>query len=206
LLNSYNTSFFGKFKYKNKLFNFEPRYLSKRGGISVPINDNFRQLMEQHTERLIRVAYYYTKDLQIAEDLVQDVFIKFYHKQSSLKDVADISAYLSRMTINRCKDYLKSWHVRKVQFQQKWVEQVEKNEFNRFIQKDEEQIIGEAIMRLPLKHREALVYYYFEEMTIPAIAQLLQIPQSTVKTRLVRGRELLKTELQDIEWEVLLHE
>ena len=103
----------------------------------MPINDTFRQLMEQHTERLIRVAYYYTKDLQTAEDLVQDVFIKFYHKQSALKDVEDISAYLSRMTINRCKDYLKSWHVRKVQFQQKWVEQVQKEEYDRFVQQDE---------------------------------------------------------------------
>ena len=172
----------------------------------MPSNDAFTQLMEQHTERLIRVAYYYTKELQTAEDLVQDVFIKFYHKQSALKDVNDFSAYLTRMTINRCKDYLKSWHVRKVQFQQKWVEQVQKEEFDRFVQQDEEQIIGEAIMRLPLKHREALVYYYFEEMTIPSIAQLLQIPQSTVKTRLVRGRELLKAELKGIEWEVLLHE
>ena len=172
----------------------------------MPSNDAFTQLMEQHTERLIRVAYYYTKELQTAEDLVQDVFIKFYHKQSALNDVNDFSAYLTRMTINRCKDYLKSWHVRKVQFQQKWVEQVQKEEFDRFVQQDEEQIIGEAIMRLPLKHREALVYYYFEEMTIPSIAQLLQIPQSTVKTRLVRGRELLKAELKGIEWEVLLHE
>ena len=172
----------------------------------MPTNDVFRQIMEQHTERLIRVAYYYTKDLQTAEDLVQDVFIKFYHKQRDLKDVEDVSAYLTRMTINRCKDYLKSWHVRKVRFQQKWVEQVEKEELNRFVQQDEEQIIGEAIMRLSLKHREVLVYYYFEEMTIPSIAQLLQIPQSTVKTRLVRGRELLKAELQGIEWEVLLHE
>ena len=172
----------------------------------MPSNDAFTKLMEQHTERLIRVAYYYTKELQTAEDLVQDVFIKFYHKQSALKDVNDFSAYLTRMTINRCKDYLKSWHVRKVQFQQKWVEQVQKEEFDRFVQQDEEQIIGEAIMRLPLMHREALVYYYFEEMTIPSIAQLLQIPQSTVKTRLVRGRELLKAELKGIEWEVLLHE
>ena len=172
----------------------------------MPSNDAFTKLMEQHTERLIRVAYYYTKELQTAEDLVQDVFIKFYHKQSALKDINDFSAYLTRMTINRCKDYLKSWHVRKVQFQQKWVEQVQKEEFDRFVQQDEEQIIGEAIMRLPLKHREALVYYYFEEMTIPSIAQLLQIPQSTVKTRLVRGRELLKAELKGIEWEVLLHE
>ena len=172
----------------------------------MPSNDAFTKLMEQHTERLIRVAYYYTKELQTAEDLVQDVFIKFYHKQSALNDVNDFSAYLTRMTINRCKDYLKSWHVRKVQFQQKWVEQVQKEEFDRFVQQDEEQIIGEAIMRLPLKHREALVYYYFEEMTIPSIAQLLQIPQSTVKTRLVRGRKLLKAELKGIEWEVLLHE
>lgn len=172
----------------------------------MPSNDAFTKLMEQHTERLIRVAYYYTKELQTAEDLVQDVFIKFYHKQSALKDINDFSAYLTRMTINRCKDYLKSWHVRKVQFQQKWIEQVQKEEFDRFVQQDEEQIIGEAIMRLPLKHREALVYYYFEEMTIPSIAQLLQIPQSTVKTRLVRGRELLKAELKGIEWEVLLHE
>ena len=172
----------------------------------MPSNDAFTKLMEQHTERLIRVAYYYTKELQTAEDLVQDVFIKFYHKQSALKDVNDFSAYLTRMTINRCKDYLKSWHVRKVQFQQKWIEQVQKEEFDRFVQQDEEQIIGEAIMRLPLMHREALVYYYFEEMTIPSIAQLLQIPQSTVKTRLVRGRELLKAELKGIEWEVLLHE
>ena len=172
----------------------------------MPSNDAITKLMEQHTERLIRVAYYYTKELQTAEDLVQDVFIKFYHKQSALKDVNDLSAYLTRMTINHCKDYLKSWHVRKVQFQQKWVEQVQKEEFDRFVQQDEEQIIGEAIMRLPLKHREALVYYYFEEMTIPSIAQLLQVPQSTVKTRLVRGRKLLKTELQGIEWEVLLHE
>ncbi len=172
----------------------------------MPINDPFRQLMEQHTERLIRVAYYYTKDLQTAEDLIQEVFIKFYHKQSSLKDIEDVSAYLSRMTINRCKDYLKSWHVRKVKLQQKWEEQVEKEVFNHFVQQDEEHMIGEAIMRLPLKHREALVYYYFEEMTISSIAQLLQIPQSTVKTRLVRGRKLLKTELHGIEWEVLLHE
>ena len=172
----------------------------------MPTNEPFRQLMEQHTERLIRVAYYYTKDLQTAEDLVQDVFIKFYHKQSSLKEVEDVSAYLTRMAINQCKDFLKSWYVKKVQFQQIWADKLEHRELDSLVQRDEEQLIGAAIMRLPLKHRETLVYYYFEEMTIPMIAQLLQLPQSTVKTRLVRGRELLKKELKDVEWEVLLHE
>jgi RNA polymerase sigma factor (sigma-70 family) len=67
-------------------------------------------------------------------------------------------------------------------------------------------MISEAIMKLPIKHREVLVYYYFEEMTSLQIANLLQIPQSTVKTRLTRAKHLLKSALQGIEWEVLTHE
>lgn len=168
--------------------------------------EQFREIMDLHTERLIRVAYYYSKDLQVAEDIVQEVFIKFYNQYSDYKEQGELQAYLTRMTINRCKDHLKSWHVRKMQFQEMWVEQQQHLELDALVQRDEEQLVSEAIMRLPLKHREMLVYYYFEEMTIPMIAQLLQLSQSTVKTRLVRGRELLKQELCGIEWEVLLHE
>ncbi|WP_339252545.1 sigma-70 family RNA polymerase sigma factor [Sporosarcina sp. FSL W8-0480] len=73
------------------------------------------------------------------------------------------------------------------------------------VRKDEETIIGEAILQLPLKQREVLIYFYFHEMTIVAIANLLSIPESTVKTRLRRGRELLRNQLKGIEWEVLLN-
>ncbi|MEE3808631.1 sigma factor [Lysinibacillus fusiformis] len=44
-------------------------------------NEKLEQLMAIHTEQMFRIAYYYTKDLQIAEDIVQDVFIKFYHQK-----------------------------------------------------------------------------------------------------------------------------
>ncbi|WP_274520215.1 RNA polymerase sigma factor [Lysinibacillus parviboronicapiens] len=60
--------------------------------------------------------------------------------------------------------------------------------------------------REQFKQREVLIYFYFEEMPVVEIAQLLNIPESTVKTRLRRGRELLKPKLEHIEWEVLLHE
>ena len=165
-----------------------------------------RKIMEEHTERLIRVAFYYTKELQTAEDMVQDVFIKFHQNLHKYQEQGELKAYLTRLTINRCKDYLKSWHVRKLEFQQKWAEQVEEKDLSRFVRKDEETIISEAIMKLPIKHREVLVYYYFEEMTSLQIANLLQIPQSTVKTRLTRAKQLLKPALQGIEWEVLTHE
>lgn len=166
----------------------------------------FREIMEQHAERLIRVAYYYTKDLAIAEDIVQDVFLKFYQNQQKYTEQGELKAYLSRLTINQSKDYLKSWNYRKMRFQQKWVTPVDENHSAEFVRKDEEALIGAAIMQLSMKQREVLAYYYFEEMTIVQISEILQIPQSTVKTRLRRSKELLRPKLEGIEWEVLLHE
>jgi len=75
-------------------------------------HEKFEQLMAIHTEQLFRIAYYYTKDLQIAEDIVQDVFIKFYHKKQ-YEERGEMKAYLARTKINKCKDYLKAGHTEK---------------------------------------------------------------------------------------------
>lgn len=161
--------------------------------------------MELHTEHLFRIAYYYTKDLQIAEDMVQDVFIKFYHHQKYYEERGEMRAYLARMTINKCKDYLKSWAFRKISVQHKLFSKQKSVLQDTLIQQDEQTILDEAILKLPLKLREPIVYFYLEEMTIKEIALLLEIPEGTVKSRLKKGKELLKIDLHDIEWEVLFH-
>ena len=51
----------------------------EKGERVLSYDEQIEQIMELHTEQLFRIAYYYTKDLQIAEVIVQDVFIKFYH-------------------------------------------------------------------------------------------------------------------------------
>lgn len=162
--------------------------------------------MEQYTELLLRIAYYYVKDLFRAEDIVQDVFIKFYHHQQHYEERGNIKAYLSKMTINRCKDFMKSWSYRKIQLQSKLFPKLQLGIKDNLVRGDEEKIIEEAILNLPIKQREPIMYYYFEEMPIKEIASLLNIPDSTVKTRLKRGKELLKQELSEVEWEVLLNE
>lgn len=164
------------------------------------------EIMELHTERLIRLAYYYVKDLQEAEDIVQDVFIKFYDNPQKYEERGELKAYLSRLVMNKSKDYLRSWSYRKVQVQQKIFAKQTIERRDMLIQQDEQTLIEHAILALPLKQREVLSYFYFEDMPIADIAKLLSIPDSTVKTRLRRGRELLKPKLQHIEWEVLLHE
>lgn len=170
------------------------------------IQSSFHTIMEQHTERLIRIAFYYTKNIQTAEDIVQEVFIKLFHQQHLYQEQGELKAYLTRCTINRSKDFLKNWYARKIQILHKWHLGASTQTPNAFILEDEQAIIQRAIMDLPLIHREVIAYYYFEEMTIGDISKLLQIPESTVKTRMRRAKKLLHMQLKDIEWEVLLHE
>ncbi|WP_397538385.1 sigma-70 family RNA polymerase sigma factor [Rummeliibacillus pycnus] len=164
------------------------------------------RIMNQHTESLLRLSYYYVKDLHIAEDIVQESFIKFYQDRNRYEERGELKAYLSKMVVNKSKDYLKSWSYRKIQLQNRLFSKHSQKKMDNLIRKDEETILGEAILKLPLKQREPLIYYYFEEMSIKDISRLLEIPESTVKTRIRRSKQLLKTQLQKYEWEVLLNE
>lgn len=167
---------------------------------------NLKEIMNLYTEPLLRLAYYYVKDTQIAEDIVQEVFIKMYNSQTNYEERGELKAYLYKMTSNKSKDYLKSWSYRNVQLQNKILPSASKTEVDELVRKDEQTIIGDAILELPIKYREVLIYYYFNDMKISEIAGILSTAESTIKTRLVRGKGLLKNKLKDIEWEVLFNE
>lgn len=157
-------------------------------------------IMKEHTKHLLRLAYFYTKSHQSAEDIVQDVFIQFFN--SSYKEKGTMRAYLSRMTINKSKDYLKSWHHRKMQFAE-FFDENRRNVKDSVVVKDERAAIGKAILSLNIKYREPLILYYYEELTLIEISQVMKLPINTVKTRLKRAKEQLKPLLED-EWEVLV--
>lgn len=160
------------------------------------------QAMENYSELLFRNAYYYVKDAYIAEDIVQDVFIKLYC--ANYVEQGELRAYLSKMTANRSKDYLKSWAYRKVQLTEKIFSKKYKVPKDKLVEQEELNALDQAILNLPLKQREAIVYYYLESLSVKEIAELLERPESTIKSRLKSGKELLKNQLQQQEWEVLL--
>ena len=159
-----------------------------------------RQIVDEYSEHLLRIAYYYIKDLHAAEDIVQDVLIKF--SQSNYEEKGQLRSYLTKMTINRSKDYLKSWSYRKIQLR-------EQLPFVAFLQKDRMEqkelraAVGEAVLALPIKYREVIILYYYEELHTVEIASLLQEPESTIRTRLRRSREKLGPVLSS-EWEDLV--
>ena len=141
------------------------------------MNENIEQIVDDYSTHLLRIAYFYTKNRHAAEDIVQDVFIKFL--QSDYSERGQLRAYLTKMTVNRSKDYLKSWAYRKIQFETKWW--MKTSDHDHIVQQEERSNIGAAILKLPLKYREPLILYYYEEMSVLQVADLLQINENTVK-------------------------
>ena len=184
----------------------ELRLQGREGSEANLDREELAEIMDRHTDYLLRIAYGYVKDLHAAEDIVQEVFIKFYSNNGKYEERGELRAYLAKMTVNKSKDYLRSWHYRKVQLKTSLLPHSGKRNADGLVKRDEQELIGEAILRLPFKQREVLVHFYFNEMPLAEIADIISIPLSTVKTRLTRGRELLRNQLQGIEWEVLNHE
>lgn len=155
-------------------------------------------MMTQHSTHLLRLAYFYTKNIHAAEDIVQDVFIKML--STPYEERGHLRSFLARLTVNKSKDYLKSWAYRKLQLETKWRMTI--TDRDHVVQQEERSAVGAAVLGLPLKYREPILLYYYEEMPVLEIAELLGISDNTVKTRLRRAREQLKPKLAG-QWEVL---
>lgn len=159
--------------------------------------------VQDYTTYLLKISYLYVKDRQAAEDIVQDVFMKLYHSEQEYVEQGFEKNYLVTLTINRCKDYLKSWHYRKMQVKDMLGLERGYSQKDALVTAEENAEIGLAVLALPLKYREIIILYYFEEQTVYQIADTLMLPLGTVKTRLIKARNLLKEQLQQSEWEVL---
>ncbi|GGG14658.1 RNA polymerase subunit sigma [Lysinibacillus alkalisoli] len=159
------------------------------------------EVVKTYTIYLLKLSYLYVKDKQIAEDIVQEVFLKFYKNQAAYQEEGKIKQYLTVMTVNQCKDYVKSWAYRKVIIKEKLTRS--HVETAAMILKEERQTIANAVLALPIKYREPIIFYYYEERNILEIAELLHLSDNTVKTRLREARRRLHHVLATDDWEVL---
>ncbi|BCJ86794.1 sigma-70 family RNA polymerase sigma factor [Effusibacillus dendaii] len=116
-----------------------------------------------HGAAVIRTAFYYVKDQMVAEDIAQEVFLRAYQKFDAYRGESAAATWLYRITVNACKDYLRSWSYRKLVLMQPFAENVsersaEQEAMNRM---NRNELLCNA-MRLPLKYREVIVLHYLE--------------------------------------------
>lgn len=155
----------------------------------------FEQVVHTYGDYLVRLCYTYTKDWQMAEDLTQETFLRFY--ASDYRADADVKTYLYRIAVNRCKSYLVSWRYRQTQLLQLSQRLVAKDQVAEQVeQKELASRLYEKITELPVKYREVVVFYHYFEFTTAQIAAVLKLSENTVKTRLRRARQQLGVTLQ----------
>ncbi|WP_244532571.1 RNA polymerase sigma factor [Mesobacillus persicus] len=146
---------------------------------------------------LLRTAILLIKDEQGAEEAVQDTFISGYDKINQLTDHVKLKSWLTSILINRCRSHMRkpSWKRMVPRFD--LIERYEADEStldpeDHLIQLLESQELAEAIHQLDYKYREAITLFYFNDMKITEMALYLKANESTIKSRLLRGRSKLK--------------
>ncbi|MBD7907685.1 sigma-70 family RNA polymerase sigma factor [Sporosarcina gallistercoris] len=152
------------------------------------------QLMDQYGNRLTNLAFSYLKDWGRAQEVVQDVFVTCFHRAHQLDEIRSIEAWLYRITINRCKDVLKSSWFKRVIVGSPLFQFLRSKEYiphEHTLQNSEDEQLVQCVLALPLTYREVILLYYYEDLTVPEISALLDVNQNTLRTRLKRGREQL---------------
>ncbi|EFV74070.1 MULTISPECIES: sigma-70 family RNA polymerase sigma factor [Cytobacillus] len=162
-------------------------------------------LMIEYGSELASLAFSYVKDTAQAKDIVQNVFISCYQHLHSFKGDSSIKTWLYRITINQCKDYLKSSYIKRIFFLQKMDNEMrsERDPEIELLSKDRKSQVENMVLSLSPKYKEVIFLYYYKDFSIKEISSILKISANTVKTRLKRGRELLKKVMEErgFEWE-----
>ncbi|WP_313805079.1 sigma-70 family RNA polymerase sigma factor [Cytobacillus sp.] len=164
----------------------------------------FQTIISEYNDYLLQLSYLYVKEWNTAEDIVQDAFINYWLKSNEFKGDSSLKTYLTRITINKCKDYLKSWRYRTHTLTNVFTVFIRQR--NQLILQDEQLIVADAVLALPIKLREVIVLYYYKELTIIEISIVLNTSPSTIKYRLKKAKERLRNMLSTQQWEVLINE
>lgn len=162
-------------------------------------DEHVEELMTRFGEEIKRLSYTYVKDHAAAEDITQEIFLTVYLKLDSFTGKSSIRTWIYSIAINKCKDYLRNWHVRKISVHEN-IKDLLTSKRNgpdeEFEVKIESAQLVDEVLRLPVKYREVILLYYYKELSIKEISDVIGIGESTVKVRLHRGREKLRKPME----------
>lgn len=147
---------------------------------------------DKFKQTVYRTALAYCKNVQDAEDITHDVFLARFQEKKEFPDSESEKAWLLRVTINHCKNLLRSYR-RKNSVPLTEAEHVAAAEMS-----PEERAVLDAVAALPEKYRIVIHLFYYEGYQTAEIAQITQKGEAAVRNQLQRGRELLKKALGEV--------
>jgi RNA polymerase sigma-70 factor (ECF subfamily) len=147
---------------------------------------NIERAIEEYSDMVYRIALTRTKTLENAEDIFQEVFLKYGEKSPKFKNKEHEKAWLIRVTINLTKNfYNSSWNKRVVNL----------DENLEFESKEETEVFS-VVCNLPQNYRTVIYLMYYEGYKVKEIAKIMKKQEGTIKTWAFRARKVLKENLK----------
>ena len=149
------------------------------------------EAMDEYGHYLVRLAYSFVKERAKAEDIVQDVFLRYYINLEKFEGRSSVKTFLYRITVNECHNHFRSWAHRRIELTNKLTPLLPSkgSAEETVLASEQSSEVAGAVGKLPLKYREVLWLHYYAELSVKEIAEVLKISDNTVKTRLARGRK-----------------
>ena len=161
----------------------------------------FSKLVIKHKDKVRNLVFLTLGDSEFVDDISQDVFISIYHKLGEFRFQSKFTTWLYRITVNKCRDYLRKKRVRSifVPIKETDKEPVAKTRNENL---DIPQLVRAAINKLPEKLRTPLILRDIDGFSYKEIADQMNCEVGTVKSRIFRARESLKVLLEPYQKEL----
>ncbi|TVR38919.1 MAG: RNA polymerase sigma factor [Bacteroidia bacterium] len=157
----------------------------------------YKKLVHNYQAAVYNVLYQMLHQHTEAEELAQDVFVKAYEKLATFNFQSRFFSWIFRIAINTAITHQKKAQ-RFLQLE-RLPEDIDHNAGNneqQMMDKERDVILKKAILRLKETYRAVIVLHYFEQLSYAEIAEVLELPEKKVKSRLYDGRKLLKSMLE----------
>ena len=150
----------------------------------------FRALAENYRSMVYRIALNFFRNIQDAEDATQEVMLKLYLRTEPFDSQDHARNWLIQVTLNHCRSVWRS----------PWRQRVSLEELTAAIpfSRPEDGELFQTVMSLPEKHRTVLYLFYYEDMSVREIAEVLKLSETAVTSRLSRARNALKNEWTEV--------
>ncbi len=148
---------------------------------------SYNEIADKYIDTVYRLALSRTKSREHAEDISQDVFVKLLQNKKKFESEEHLKAWLLRVTINLTKDL----------FSSHWYRTTDELDENITYEATESNGVYDAVMALPQKYRTVIHLHYFEGYKVEEIALITNSTAGTVKSQLHRGRDMLKSIMEE---------
>lgn len=147
------------------------------------------ELLIIHNEQLYRTAYIYTKNREDALDIVQDASFRAFRYIGNLNNEAFFLTWLTRILVHCAYDFLEK------KKKETPVSKLEELATGKREKREEHLDLIDVVSRLKAPYRDAIILFYFKDLRISEVADVMDVPANTIKTYLRRGKKQLKKQL-----------